>query len=383
MRDRNVFGIKRALPRMSWSPQNLYNLYRRSLTELKDETVFTYSGNSLFQQRWKSKQLTRAYHGDFINEKIFKRWYLPSTLPDVRPRTSRIASSASAAAASSSSGTNSRQARTGLAGVGVMDDVQSLMKWALRSKDAQKEQDLKEEEDLLAQAPVASLMYEEVERRIDVFIFRCCFAHSVYDARRMVIHGWVKLNGRKHTNANTRIAPGDMVSVDPEAINFLQKPREPEKKPASESPESSSESSTEEGANAEVANAEAPNDSPAPTREAIQYFRESNKDDLTPFNLPPYSAPFIFIPAYIEVNFLTCSAVFVRRPTARYNYSEIPSPYEADGEIMRLSWEWYNKVRPRMRSKSQLARMPENRKEMRVIPGVSGHPAKMNMTALI
>ncbi|OCB91535.1 alpha-L RNA-binding motif-containing protein [Sanghuangporus baumii] len=375
MRDRNVFGIKRALPRMSWSPRNLYNLYRRSLTELKDETVFTNSGNSLFQQRWKSKQLTRAYHGDFINEKIFKRWYLPSTLPDVRPRTSRIASSASAAASSSSSPLGTKK---GLAGVGVMDDVQALMKWANRSKDAQREQNLKEEEDLLAQAPVASLMYEEVERRIDVFIFRCCFAHSVYDARRMVIHGWVKLNGRKHTNANTRIAPGDMVSVDPEAINFLQKPREPEKQPASESTESSTESSTEEGADAEASK-----DPSTPTREAIQYFREPNKDELTPLNLPPYSAPFIFIPAYIEVNFLTCSAVFVRRPTARYNYSEIPSPYEADGEIMRLSWEWYNKVRPRMRSKSQLARMPENRKEVRVIPGVSAHPAKMSTTALI
>ena len=41
---------------------------------------------TLFQQRWVSKRLTRAYHGDYINEKIFKRWYLPRTLPDVRPR---------------------------------------------------------------------------------------------------------------------------------------------------------------------------------------------------------------------------------------------------------------------------------------------------------
>ena len=56
---------------------------------------------------------------------------------------------------------------------------------------------MREEEDKLAQAPVASLMYEEVERRIDVFIFRCCFAHSVYEARRLVIHGYVKLNGKK------------------------------------------------------------------------------------------------------------------------------------------------------------------------------------------
>jgi hypothetical protein len=31
---------------------------------------------------------------------------------------------------------------------------------------------------------------------------------------------------------------------------------------------------------------------------------------------------------------------------------------------VRLAWEWYAKRRPRMRSKSQLARMPENRTEV-------------------
>lgn len=27
-----------------------------------------------------------------------------------------------------------------------------------------------------------------------------------------------------------------------------------------------------------------------------------------------------------------------------------------------MAWEWYTRVRPRMRSRSQLARMPENRR---------------------
>lgn len=152
----------------SWSPRNLYNIYRRSLTELRDETIFTESEKTIFQQRWASKRLTRAYHGDFINEKIFKRWYLPSTLPDVRPHRRRAG-----------------------------DDREALNKWSLRPRSAAKEAALREEDDKLAQAPVASLMYEEVERRIDVFIFRCCFTHSVYEARRMVIHGRVKLNGKK------------------------------------------------------------------------------------------------------------------------------------------------------------------------------------------
>ena len=80
-----------------------------------------------------------------------------------------------------------------------------------------------------------------------------------------------------------------------------------------------------------------------------------------PFHLPDYATPFIFIPAYLEVSFPTCSTVYLRHPTARPGYSEVPTPYDADGEVVRLAWEWYSKVRPRMRSKRQLSRMPENR----------------------
>lgn len=141
------------------------------MTPLRDETVFNQTSKTLFQQRWASKQLTRAYHGDFINEKIFKRWYVPSTLPDVRP--------------------HKRVTHTG------STNSEDLNKWAQREKTAAVEKKAREEEERMAQAPVASLMFEEVERRIDVFLFRCCFAHSVYEARRMVIHGDVLLNGKK------------------------------------------------------------------------------------------------------------------------------------------------------------------------------------------
>lgn len=81
----------------------------------------------------------------------------------------------------------------------------------------------------------------------------------------------------------------------------------------------------------------------------------------TPFRLPDYATPFVFIPAYLEVSFPTCSTIYLRHPTARPGYSEIPTPYDADGEVVRLAWEWYAKVRPRMRSKRQISRMPENR----------------------
>jgi len=97
------------------------------------------------------------------------------------------------------------------------------------------------------------------------------------------------------------------------------------------------------------------------TPEGSSQAQGASSKGLTPFNLPACAAPFIFVPAYLEVSFPTCSVVYVRPPTARPGYSEIPTPYDADGEVVRLAWEWYSKVRPRNRSNRQLAREPENR----------------------
>jgi len=227
-------------------------------------------------------------------------------------------------------------------------------------RNARMERKRRNENDEQGLAPVGSLMLSEIERRMDVFIFRCCFAHSVYEARRLIVHGYVKLNGKKHSNANTRIAPGDMVSVDPSAIRFLR-PLQTEA-----STPKASEASTKEAADSESvsSSSEASSSSsttrttPTPPSPSIPY-----ASSLTPFNLPAYASPFLFIPAYIEVSFATCSAIYVRHPTARPGYSEIPTPYEADGEVVRLAWEWYAKRRPRIRSWKKLLAGPENRTE--------------------
>lgn len=316
-----------------------------------EDTSFTNTTMSLFKQRWASKALLRAYHGDFINEKIFKRWYLPETLPDVRTYAAKPAA-----------------------------DAAGLYKWARRDQAAEKEAKRLEQEQEKGLAPVGSLMFREVERRVDVLIFRACFAHSVYEARRMVIHGDVLLNGKKHTNPNTRVAPGDMISVDPKAIRFLQASAAPksEAEEASEAEESTEaeasapaseaqpiEETDDEASSTEMNADSEENPTPAssskPKPKVTPSKRERRAANLTPFHLPPFASPFIFIPAYLEVSFSTCSVVYVRHPTARPGYSEIPTPYDADGEVMRAAWEWYTKVRPRIRSKSQLARMPENR----------------------
>ena len=121
----------------SWAPANLYNLYQRTYGPPTAETKFTKSSLTMFQQKWKAKQLVRGYHGDWIPEQKFKKEYVPDGLPALH------------------------------AGKG--------------------------EEKI----PLASMMFAEVEKRIDTVVFRCCFADSVYRARQMVVHGKVRLNGKK------------------------------------------------------------------------------------------------------------------------------------------------------------------------------------------
>ena len=144
---------------------------------------------TLFQQRWRSKRLVRAYHGDIIPEKKFKRWYLPSRLPDIRIRKTNM---------------------------GKEDELSYLQlaveqtKWSGREKDAQMVHRIREKANTAAtRVPLGSLMFIEVERRLDTFIFRCCFAPSVYQARQMVIHGKVHLNGQVVSISMDRIEESD------------------------------------------------------------------------------------------------------------------------------------------------------------------------------
>lgn len=125
-----------------------------------------------------------------------------------------------------------------------------------------------------------------------------------------------------------------MITVDPTAISFLQ----PSASSTGITPPSNLPKPTQE----QEITTENTEESEAypPVRSRIEEEVRRKPKPLTPFHLPAYAAPWIFVPAYAEVNFPTCSAVYVRHPTARSDYSEIPTPYEADGEVVRLAWEW-------------------------------------------
>lgn len=146
-KSKNPTHILKCLPRMSWSPANLYNLFQRTYGPLTNETKFVKSSLTMFQQKWKAKHLVRAYHGDGIQEGKFKKSFLPESLPPI----------------------------IGPVVIGRSGERRSVGE----------------------KVPLASMMFAEVEKRLDTVVFRCCFADSVYKARQMVIHGKVSLNGLK------------------------------------------------------------------------------------------------------------------------------------------------------------------------------------------
>lgn len=269
---RNIYNQSKCLPRMSWKDSNLYNLYNISYGFKSLDTKFNKTSSTLFQQRFKAKKLVRAYHGDYLQENLFRKWYIPQQLPIINKSANK---------------------------------QDGLSKWNKQSNKPSES------------TPVTSLMFIELERRLDHLLFRSCMASSIYQARSFITQGHVKLNGYRHNDPNTRLDPGDLVSCNPRVVATLQR-QQGEEQPHEQPHEQPQEESQEQ---------------------AQEHIQESTHP--LSFNLPLYASPHIFIPPYIEPSFQTCSFVYLRHPTARPGYSEIPSPYAADGDVMKLAWEWY------------------------------------------
>lgn len=118
-----------------------YNLFNL-VRQKKPEDL---TNKTLFQQKWYAKRVTRAYHGDRVTEKRWQRLFSPFLQ------------------------------------VARDDGVEEK------------------------RLHPAALMYAELERRLDILLFRCLFAPSVYAARQIVSHGKVTVNGKKVLiNANFR-----------------------------------------------------------------------------------------------------------------------------------------------------------------------------------
>jgi ribosomal protein S4 len=94
---------------------------------------------TVYQQKWKAKKHLRAYHVPNITEKQFLDRHFQTRLPN-----------------------------------------------KLHTK--------KDKDHL---PPIQSIMFGELERRVDVVVFRSHFAKSIWQARQMVVQGKVMINGKK------------------------------------------------------------------------------------------------------------------------------------------------------------------------------------------
>ena len=60
-----------------------------------------------------------------------------------------------------------------------------------------------------------------LETRLDNVVFRLGFAHTRKEARQMVTHGHICVNGRRVDIPSFRVRPGELVSVAPKAKELL------------------------------------------------------------------------------------------------------------------------------------------------------------------
>jgi len=169
-----------------------------------------------------------------------------------------------------------------------------------------------------------------------------------------------------------------------------EKPKAVEEDANEEEVEESEESAAENVVTAEsTETTSASSSSSSSPSETASQLKNLPQTETSWFNLPPYAQAHLFVPAYLQPSFLTCSAVYVRHPTARANYSEIPSPYDAGGELMSLGWEWYKKKAPRMRSKVYRWWNPQQSKLRKQIPrpdvdyGLAMRPQRRDLKAIL
>lgn len=183
-RSTRLYSLKRARVRQSWNKYNLYNLAKLRVHE-KYLTSRTF-----FQQKWFAKARSRAYHGEHIRESQWERMFSRrfNAVVDMDPRYM-----AEHDGSEQASGRGSGK----------------LSLWA-EQRTNNKNGD--------RPTPYMQMAYAPLERRLDTAIFRAMFASSARQARQFVVHGRVKVNGKKMPHPSYLLNPGDMFQVDPDMV---------------------------------------------------------------------------------------------------------------------------------------------------------------------
>ncbi|KAL9004322.1 MAG: hypothetical protein Q9188_002864 [Gyalolechia gomerana] len=180
MRAKRPFGLKRPKIRQSWNKYNLYNLSRAEPPLVNVRTFF--------QQKWTAKAISRAYHGETVKEKLWQRMFrrrLRAVVPMDPHQLAR------------SDGYENAEGRG--SGLEHHPDKQPRP---------------------FPKTPYVNMTFAPLERRLDTAIFRAMFASSTRQARQFVVHGDVKVNGKKMIYPGYLLNPGDMFQVEPERVLF-------------------------------------------------------------------------------------------------------------------------------------------------------------------
>jgi ribosomal protein S4 len=155
MRNRSTKPLSKAKVRQSWSKYNLYNLSRIVAPPYKTKTFF--------QQKWSAKSMLRAYHSEQVREGQWERMFsrkLRSVVPMNPEYLAR----------------NDGSLESAGRGSGLEKERPSTRPAAI---------------------PYMQMTFAPLERRLDTAIFRALFASSARQARQFVVHGAVKVNGKK------------------------------------------------------------------------------------------------------------------------------------------------------------------------------------------
>ncbi|GMG41373.1 unnamed protein product [Ambrosiozyma monospora] len=153
-RTSNTFSLVRGRIRTSYNKHNFFNFYKKSKPNFRNMT--------LYQQKFASKQETRAYHGEHITEGRWQTIFEPK-----------------------------------LKGVAQLD---ASLKGSVQH------------------TPMVLQTFAGLEKRLDFALFRAMFASSVRQARRLILSKHVTVNGVPIVHPGYTLKPGDMFSVTPEKV---------------------------------------------------------------------------------------------------------------------------------------------------------------------
>lgn len=128
-----------------------------------------------YQQKWSAKSVSRGYHGEHIREKHWQRMFSPRLQAVVQMSPKYLAEyDGSEHAAGRGSGKDKLKERDTMGRflIGSSPSTRSL-------------------------TPFMNMTYAPMERRLDMAVWRALFASSARQARQFVVHGMVKVNGKK------------------------------------------------------------------------------------------------------------------------------------------------------------------------------------------